>query len=1066
MADSIDVHPWAEGAEEFRGQRLLPHVIDYHAHHDPDRVFAAIPNTETIVDGFRDVTMKTMATMIDHMAWWLDRTLKASSKSQTLAYIGASDLRYTIVFCAAIKCGWRTFFISTENPVILSLGLLQQADVSALLHADAMRSTAKALQKFDPSMKCKQVPSMAELLRSESAPYIFDGKFACLKDQHTLLLHSSGSTAPPKLVMLTHSALSCTDNDPRVPVPEGRKAQNAAQFNFSPPAKFYAAFSPYSMAGAHSYMLLPAFSQTAAVVLGPSNMLPSGDLLSSVMKQQDIRAIYLPPSIIEQWAKYSTAYEQAKNLDFILYGGGPLATAVGDKLNKITDVCQTFGSLDMGHIQMLVPQPGDWAYIEPNPIEECDMQEVDEGVFEMVLHCDEKFRGQRSLEHNYPDVTEWRTKDLFVPHPEKPGLWRFHSHTNDIIVLASGDKVWPIPMESTLVGNPNINGALMVGNHRAEVLLLVEPNPGPQVDRMSKKEFLDSIWPTIALANASAPDYGKIRRSRILLSQPNLPFFKTSRGTIARKPTESLYAECISAAFMDGTTDEESEIGILERHWVDEAKRFIGSILHDIRPDVQLKETDDFFVAKAMDSLTVLELGQKLRLSLSSRIDKEQNTINFWVRTIFGNPTIDSLAKATLDAFYVHGGSVSDSRASSKNVEFLLEEMISQLPEPTSKEPCLPFPTKEIKIVLIGSRGRVAPFLVKDLLDNPRVSVIKCLDHSAQADSETSPFRTDDMGLDVNSSDPRLQFFTVEFSQPNLNLSHKELDEIFSDVDVIIHNMWTLNFSISLISFKPVMLQGLLSVIDIANCAPSQPRLVFISSITTIDSWAQAVSPNVPVPEEVVNCAAAAKWNGYSQSKHIAERLLAAAGAKLQIPISIIRIGTVAGPSKITEEVKWKSCDWMHSIAILSKACGLIPVHTDSIDWIHVDQASRVIEEISLQEKHDYPTGTPNVQLYNLIHPQPLDWSAFSNALQGCISSSQQVGFQEWVDHLGSLLPNNLSKEAEDEKIRILPFFKSVAQRNLAKCDLRKSKAASPTMAAMEPLDEQLLIQWCQDWTA
>ncbi|KAJ5368439.1 uncharacterized protein N7496_008199 [Penicillium cataractarum] len=1066
MAISNDVEPWAEGAEKYRGQRLLPHVIDYYAHHEPDRVFAAISESESVASGFQDISMKTMATAIDHMAWWLQRTLKGSKKRRTLAYIGAADLRYAIVLLAAIKCGWRTIFISPRNPAILNLGLLQQVDVSALLYADVLRSMAKSLQKFDPSMSCKQVPSLADLVKSQAPPYRFEASWHDLRDEKCLILHSSGSTGPPKLVYLTHYTFSCTDNDPKVPVPEGRQLQNAAQFHFDPPGRFYSCFPPYHMAGVQSFTLLPAFSQTATVIMGPPMMPPSGFLVDSIMKQQDVRALYLPPSVIEQWAIEPAAYKQAENLDFVLYSGGPLANSVGNRLDEITDVCQMYGSVEMGQIQMLVPNPGEWDYLEPNPAEECDFQEVDEGegVYELVLHPDKKFIGQRSLAHTFPDVTgEWRTKDLFKPHPSKPGLWRFHSRTDDIIVLASSHKVWPIPMETTLAGDPLIGGALMVGNGRPEVLLLVEPRPGPQVDRMSKKEFIDAIWPTIAKANANAPEYGKIRRSRIVLSQPNLGFFRAPKGTISRQPTESLYAEYIAAAFIDGTTDEQSEIGILENHWLDEAKRFIGSVVHDIRPEITLKESDDFFVAKAMDSLTVLELGQKLRLGLIRRMNPEKNTINFWLRTIFENPSIEALAKATLDSV-IGKGDFDEYSSRSFNAEHVLEECVAQLPEPSGLEPELELPTEDIKVVLLGSRGRLGPYIVRDLLNDPRVAGIKCLDRGGSGQTEFQR-RVDELGIDVEASNARLQFISIELSHQNLGLSQNQMAEILNHADVIIHNVWAVNFALSLSSFKPEMLKSLNTVIEIANKAPSRPRIVFASSTGTVSAWAKAVAPNVPVPEEVIKCASAATLTGYAQSKHVAERLLATAGAKLKIPISILRIGQIAGPTTIGDGGKWESHDWMHSLAILSKACGLVPSEVAEIDWIPVDQVSRIVSDITLQEKHEGETGTPFVQLYNVVHPRPIQFSIFADALQSCISSSRQVGFHEWVDHLASLTPDKLSKEAGAEKTRILPFFQAVVEEQYPKFALEKAKRASSMMAEMEPIDKEMLATWCQQWT-
>lgn len=49
----------------------------------------------------------------------------------------------------------------------------------------------------------------------------------------------------PKLITMTHGTFSCTDNDRNMPVPDGRSAQNAAQFNFQQGGKFYSCFPPY-----------------------------------------------------------------------------------------------------------------------------------------------------------------------------------------------------------------------------------------------------------------------------------------------------------------------------------------------------------------------------------------------------------------------------------------------------------------------------------------------------------------------------------------------------------------------------------------------------------------------------------------------------------------------------------------------------------------------------------------------------------------------------------------------------------------------------------------------------
>ncbi|KAJ5722466.1 AMP dependent ligase/synthetase [Penicillium malachiteum] len=97
---------WRRGGDDFIGQRLLPQVIDYHAHENPTHIFASVPRTENVADGFRDIDMKTLATAVDAMAWWLDDRSKEISGEKVLGYVGVPDIRYPIIFFAAIKAGW------------------------------------------------------------------------------------------------------------------------------------------------------------------------------------------------------------------------------------------------------------------------------------------------------------------------------------------------------------------------------------------------------------------------------------------------------------------------------------------------------------------------------------------------------------------------------------------------------------------------------------------------------------------------------------------------------------------------------------------------------------------------------------------------------------------------------------------------------------------------------------------------------------------------------------------------------------------------------------------------
>lgn len=89
------------------GKRLIPQIVDGLANTDPNRIYASFPLSTNVSDGFRDVTFRELAQAADAASWWLERKIGRSDASETLAYMGLSDIRYTVVFLAAVKCGFK-----------------------------------------------------------------------------------------------------------------------------------------------------------------------------------------------------------------------------------------------------------------------------------------------------------------------------------------------------------------------------------------------------------------------------------------------------------------------------------------------------------------------------------------------------------------------------------------------------------------------------------------------------------------------------------------------------------------------------------------------------------------------------------------------------------------------------------------------------------------------------------------------------------------------------------------------------------------------------------------------
>jgi hypothetical protein len=78
-------------------------AIEELAQHQPERVFAFIPSSADLQDGFREVTFKEIKFAIDYAVKWLQDGFGAFSLHETVSYIGLPDLRYNIFFYAAMK---------------------------------------------------------------------------------------------------------------------------------------------------------------------------------------------------------------------------------------------------------------------------------------------------------------------------------------------------------------------------------------------------------------------------------------------------------------------------------------------------------------------------------------------------------------------------------------------------------------------------------------------------------------------------------------------------------------------------------------------------------------------------------------------------------------------------------------------------------------------------------------------------------------------------------------------------------------------------------------------------
>lgn len=90
--------------------------------------------------------------------------------------------------------------------------------------------------------------------------------------------------------------------------------------------------------------------------------------------------------------------------------------------------------------------------------------DVERGTYELIIFADESNQDSAPVFHNLPGENPFYTKGLFTRYPEKPNLYKYYGRRDNILVLANGEKVNPIPLEQLVQADPSLKGAILTAN--------------------------------------------------------------------------------------------------------------------------------------------------------------------------------------------------------------------------------------------------------------------------------------------------------------------------------------------------------------------------------------------------------------------------------------------------------------------------------------------------------------------------------------------------------------------------------------------------------------------------
>ncbi|KAG9662024.1 acetyl-CoA synthetase-like protein, partial [Aureobasidium melanogenum] len=535
------------------GTRLLPTLIDEIATTTPNRVYASVPRDDgDMSKGFKDVTYAEFARAIDALSWWLDETLgKADGTFPTFAYFGRRDLAYAIVVVAAAKVGRKVLLASHLASPDAHLFLLDSLSCTAVIYASEMTALAESLQTRFPSAKYISTTSFGAFL-TQSHPsancerYAYAKPYSKAHSDPVMVVHTSGTTGLPKPVIWTNDMLCSVDR--LHTLPGSAATQMAGQ-------SIYCALATFHTSGITASLLTPVYLSTI-IILGPAGVRPDKHTVLDVLRNAPVSAASFPPSLLEELIADPVCRKALKQLKKIVYGGAPLAAWATRIIASEFEgtVSSALGSTEGGlWLTGSSPDPADQGYFLIHPFMAPDFQHTDADLYELVIkrtpqseaytnffRCIGSTPSHLAAHFGFDPVNEFRTKDLFSPHPTKPGLWKYRCRKDDLVLLSGEVKMYAGAIEEAISAHPAIGAVVVGGQYHSRPFLMVEP-ASPITTNDQKAEFVNEIWPAVEAENEKHHESARLQKELVIIVGSGKKMVRTPKGTVDRKATLSAF---------------------------------------------------------------------------------------------------------------------------------------------------------------------------------------------------------------------------------------------------------------------------------------------------------------------------------------------------------------------------------------------------------------------------------------------------------------------------------------------------------------------------------------------
>ncbi|KAI0769291.1 acetyl-CoA synthetase-like protein [Trametes elegans] len=1056
----------------FYGTLTIPELYAFHAEKSPEHPVVVYDDEQGVVQliRYKEIfrAIRKAATLVSGHVRPSATTEGVASQPPVVGVLAIADsITLMALLVGVMYLGYTPFPISVRNSAVAVAHLVRRTSARTLFVSRdvAMQRAAHEAQELLANegydVELLPLPGFRDLYNdSEEGLEVKMGP-NLHEDTPCLILHSSGSTAFPKPITFPH--------------------RNLSRWGF---LSFY---GDYDLCGRRvSTHSLPIFHVMGALIMAwplctgavmalfrPSSppVISTPDTVwNAINASQSEMAVCVPAMIeaptsilvLQAWARDPGNLAGLRRLDCLLYAGAPLHKEVGERLlDEGVKLVTGYGLTEAGAICRVMPDPRKiprtaWDYFALSaPAEIVKIyQDGLPGVFELVI-VDSPTWSPNVFNTQVGGRPAYATSDLFEEHPANPNMYKVYGRVDDQIMLSTGEKTNPVPLEAIMIQDPSVRAAIIFGRGRLQNGVIIQPSePFDPRDEARLEAFRNKIWPTVERANNFAPSHSRIFKEMITVTKPDKPFQYTAKGTPRRHVSLADYAEEIETLYT--RVEETTQIDVpTPASWTDDSVRdYVRGVVKQVLKAPSISDDDDLF-QQGCDSLQATWIRNTIlhAVRTTTKLSTHDVPQNF----VYSYPTIASLG-GFLGGLIAGKGVDKDAERAERlaQMKALVEKYGAQWPEArwkasadaTEKSAGGDGPQT---VLITGTTGRLGSHLLAQLLQKPEVGRVYALnrgtagDEANLAERQREAFKT--WGLDAGLLDGgKVYFHPADLTKPLFGLGEKTFEEA---ITTILHNAWRVDFNVTLPSFEPLV-AGTRSLLDLALSSPipGGPRVLFVGSIAAAANYSVA---GTPVPESLDLGPEVAVGQGYGESKWVTEQVLFRAAQETGLRTTSVRVGQLSGD---TRTGGWNTTEWVPAIVRAGKLIGSIPTIDTTVSWVPVDIASAALLEILASDE----------RILHLTAPRPASWPAVFASLAHELDVPLAPA-QDWLAALRAAADAATVAGQHESAYALLPFFDAALRAEL-RFDTRKAVEASHALADMAPVGAEDVGRWVRFWRA